>query len=145
MRVILQRVLRASVSVEGKTVGAIKDGLLLFVGFGREDEEDVLDTAADKILNLRIFSDENGKLNLSLLDQKYSVLAISQFTLYANCTRGRRPDFTHAAHPDKASHLFELFKTKLKEKGVHTESGVFAADMLVDLVNDGPVTISLEF
>ena len=145
MRVIMQRVLRASVSVEGKTVGAIKDGLLLFVGFGREDEEDVLDTAVDKILNLRIFSDENGKLNLSLLDQKYSILAISQFTLYANCTRGRRPDFTHAAHPDKAAHLFELFKAKLREKGVPTESGIFAADMQVDLVNDGPVTISLEF
>ena len=145
MRVIMQRVLRASVSVEGKTVGAIKDGLLLFVGFGREGEEDVLDTAVDKILNLRIFSDENGKLNLSLLDQKYSILAISQFTLYANCTRGRRPDFTHAAHPDKAAHLFELFKAKLREKGVHTESGIFAADMQVELVNDGPVTISLEF
>ncbi|MGI6198485.1 MAG: D-aminoacyl-tRNA deacylase [Candidatus Cloacimonadaceae bacterium] len=145
MRVILQRVLKASVSVEGKVVGAIRDGLLLFVGFGREDEEEVLDTAVDKILNLRIFSDENGKLNRSLLDENYSILAISQFTLYANCTRGRRPDFTKAAQPDKASHLFELFKTKLKEKGVHTESGIFAADMLVELINDGPVTISLEF
>jgi D-tyrosyl-tRNA(Tyr) deacylase len=145
MRVIMQRVLKASVSVEGKVVGAIRDGLLLFVGFGREDEEEVLDTAVDKILNLRIFSDENGKLNRSLLDENYSILAISQFTLYANCTRGRRPDFTKAAQPDKASHLFELFKTKLKEKGVHTESGIFAADMLVELINDGPVTISLEF
>ena len=145
MRVILQRVLKASVSVEGEVVGAIRDGLLLFVGFGREDEEEVLDTAVDKILNLRIFSDENGKLNRSLLDENYSILAISQFTLYANCTRGRRPDFTKAAHPDKASHLFELFKTRLKDKGVHTESGVFAADMLVELINDGPVTISLEF
>lgn len=145
MRVVLQRVLRASVSVEGKTVGAIQDGLLLFVGFGREDEEEVLDTAVDKILNLRIFSDENGKLNRSLLDENYSILAISQFTLYANCTRGRRPDFTKAAQPDKAAHLFELFKTRLREKGVHTESGIFAADMRVELVNDGPVTISLEF
>ena len=145
MRVVLQRVLRASVSVEGKTVGAIQDGLLLFVGFGREDEEEVLDTAVDKILNLRIFSDENGKLNLSLLDKKYSVLAISQFTLYANCSRGRRPDFTHAAHPDKAARLLELFKAKLKERGMQTESGVFTADMLEDLVNDGPITINLEF
>lgn len=145
MRVIMQRVLKASVSVEGEVVGAIGDGLLLFVGFGREDEVEVLDVAVDKILNLRIFSDENGKLNRSLLDEHYSILAISQFTLYANCTRGRRPDFTKAAQPDKAIHLFELFKTRLREKGVHTESGIFAADMRVELVNDGPVTISLEF
>ena len=145
MRVILQRVSQASVSVEGKEVGAIQKGLLLLLAFGREDEEAVLDAAVEKIINLRIFSDATGKMNRSLLDEKASILVVSQFTLYADCNRGRRPDFTKAAIPSKASHLFDLFLSRLKTRGIHTQSGVFAADMQVKLINDGPVTISLEF
>lgn len=145
MRVTLQRVTHASVSVDGSVTGAIEAGLLVFVGFGREDDESVLDTAIRKILELRIFYDPSGKLNLSVLDIGGSILAISQFTLYANCTRGRRPDFTQAAAPEKARNLFESFVSRLQQTGVNTQTGIFAADMKVELLNDGPVTINLEF
>lgn len=145
MRLTLQRVSRAQVSVEGTTTGAIGQGLLVFVGFGAGDDASLIEPAIQKILELRIFCDEKGKLNLSLLDTKGAILAVSQFTLYANCKRGRRPDFTKAAAPELARELFELFVTKLRQRGIETQTGIFAADMQVELVNEGPVTINLEF
>ncbi len=145
MRAVLQRVSRASVSVEGKTVASIEKGLLVLVGFGREDTEAVLEPAVEKILQLRIFADSEGKMNCSTLDLGSSVLLVSQFTLYADCSRGRRPDFFNAAMPVKASKLFDMLVSRFKSRGLHVESGIFAADMQVELVNDGPVTISLEF
>lgn len=145
MRVTLQRVKYARVRVRDELVGAIEEGLMVLVGFGDMDEVDVLDTAIRKILELRIFSDAAGKMNLSLLDTKGAILAISQFTLYANCSRGRRPDFTHAAHPQKARELFDLFVAKIRQQGIPIQTGIFAEDMQVELLNDGPVTINLEF
>ncbi|NLK49911.1 MAG: D-tyrosyl-tRNA(Tyr) deacylase [Candidatus Cloacimonetes bacterium] len=145
MRVTLQRVKYARVRVRDELVGTIEEGLMVLVGFGDMDEVDVLDTAIRKILELRIFSDDAGKMNLSLLDTKGAILAISQFTLYANCSRGRRPDFTHAAHPQKARELFDLFVAKIRQQGIPIQTGIFAEDMQVELLNDGPVTINLEF
>lgn len=145
MRITLQRVSSASVTVMGERVGAIKQGLVALVGFGHEDDETIINTAVSKITGLRIFNDTAEKMNLSLLDTKGAILAISQFTLYANCKRGKRPDFTQAAPPDKANHLFELFVTRLRDLGIDTQTGIFAADMKVSLINDGPVTINLEF
>ncbi|NLO11919.1 MAG: D-tyrosyl-tRNA(Tyr) deacylase [Candidatus Cloacimonetes bacterium] len=145
MRVTLQRVKYARVRVRDELVGTIEEGLMVLVGFGDMDEVDVLDTAIRKILELRIFSDAAGKMNLSLLDTKGAILAISQFTLYANCSRGRRPDFTHAAPPQKARELFDLFVAKIRQQGIPIQTGIFAEDMQVELLNDGPVTINLEF
>jgi len=145
MRLTLQRVKHAQVSVDGQPVGAIQAGLLAFVGFGREDDASVLDPAIKKMLELRIFCDAAGKLNLSLQDIGGSVLAISQFTLYANCGRGRRPDFTQAAAPELARSLFDLFVDKIRQSDIPIQTGIFAADMQVELLNDGPVTINLEF
>lgn len=144
MRLTLQRVRHASVSVDGVITGSIGNGLLAFVGFGREDDGSVIEPAIRKMLELRIFCDEAGKLNRSLLDNGGSVLAISQFTLYANCSRGRRPDFTQAAPPKLAGWLYETFVNRLREIGIVTQTGVFAADMQVELLNDGPVTINLQ-
>ncbi|MCB5229578.1 MAG: D-tyrosyl-tRNA(Tyr) deacylase [Candidatus Cloacimonetes bacterium] len=145
MRVTLQRVKYARVRVRDELVGTIEEGLMVLVGFGDMDEVDVLDTAIRKILELRIFIDAAGKMNLSLLDTKGAILAISQFTLYANCSRGRRPDFTHAAPPQKARELFDLFVAKIRQQGIPIQTGIFAEDMQVELLNDGPVTINLEF
>ena len=145
MRVTLQRVKYARVRVRDELVGTIEEGLMVLVGFGDMDEVDVLDTAIRMILELRIFSDAAGKMNLSLLDTKGAILAISQFTLYANCSRGRRPDFTHAAPPQKARELFDLFVAKIRQQGIPIQTGIFAEDMQVELLNDGPVTINLEF
>ena len=145
MRIVLQRVLSASVEVEGSTVGKIGSGLLVFVGFCDEDEAEKIPAAISKLINLRIFADEAGKLNLSLLDTGGAILAISQFTLYANCSRGRRPDFTHAAAPAKALELYNLFVAGLRELPLKVETGIFAADMKVSLLNDGPITIILDF
>ena len=131
MRLTLQRVTHASVSVDGRVTGSIQGGLLAFVGFGREDDASVLEPAIRKMLELRIFCDEAGKLNLSLLDIGGAVLAISQFTLYADCSRGRRPDFTQAAAPHKARELFDAFVVILRDKGIPTQTGIFAADMKV--------------
>jgi D-tyrosyl-tRNA(Tyr) deacylase len=145
MRILLQRVLSASVEVDGKKVGAIGQGLLLFVAFGKEDRDEVVPAAVRKVKEMRIFSDANGKLNLSLEEIGGQALVVSQFTLYANCTRGRRPDFTPAASPAQAEHLYSLFIHQLRAEGIHTQTGIFAADMKVSLVNDGPVTFHLEF
>ncbi len=145
MRITLQRVSKAICRVDGKITGQIESGLLMFVGFTDTDTESILPTALRKCLELRIFEDENGKLNKSLIDQAGSLLVISQFTLYANCSRGRRPDFTHAAEPNKARELYDRFVSLCKESGVITETGIFAANMQVELINEGPITINLEF
>jgi len=145
MRAILQRVTRAEVRVDGKTSGKIDAGLVVLVGFGHLDTQDVIPTAVKKIRELRIFSDAAGKMNLSLDDIAGSILAISQFTLYANCARGRRPDFTHAAPPERARELYDHFVHTLRAANIPTQTGIFAADMKLELLNDGPVTIVLEF
>lgn len=145
MRVLIQRVLSARVEVEGKVCGEIGPGILLFVGFGRDDTESLLPSAVKKIREMRLFSDANGKLNLSVEDTKGSLLAVSQFTLYANCSRGRRPDFTPAAPPDLAERLYDRFVEMLREIGIPVQTGIFAADMKVSLVNDGPVSFILDF
>ena len=145
MRVVLQRVSEASVSIAGRVVGEIQDGLVLLVGFSDEDVEENLDWMADKIRGLRVFSDEGGKMNLSLEDVAGDLLVISQFTLYGDTRKGRRPSFVHAAHPDLAIPLYERFLGLLKEKAPgRVESGEFGAMMDVALVNAGPVTLVLE-
>lgn len=145
MRVLVQRVSSARVEVEGRSVGAIGEGLLLFVGFGREDHSALLPAAIRKILEMRVFSDSDGKLNLDVQEVGGGLLVVSQFTLYANCSRGRRPDFTPAAPPQLAEELFDEFVYLLRESPVPVQSGIFAADMQVSLVNAGPVTFLLEF
>jgi len=144
MRAVVQRVSQANVKVDGKIVGEINKGLLVFLGVGKEDDEKDLDYMIDKILGLRIFEDENGKLNLSLMDIQGELLVISQFTLYGNVKKGKRPSFTDAADPDIANKYYELFIEKAREKGVKTEHGIFGADMKVSLINDGPVTILID-
>ncbi|MFS8541389.1 MAG: D-tyrosyl-tRNA(Tyr) deacylase [Tissierellales bacterium] len=144
MRAVVQRVSQANVKVDGKIVGEINKGLLVFLGVGKEDDEKDLDYMIDKILGLRIFEDENGKLNLSLMDIQGELLVISQFTLYGNVKKGKRPSFTDAADPDIANKYYELFIQKAREKGVKTEHGIFGADMKVSLINDGPVTILID-
>ncbi len=143
MKVVLQRVLEGSVNVEGKVVGQIKRGYVLLVGIGKDDNESVVEKMADKIVGLRINEDENGKMNLSIQDVKGDILSISQFTLYANCKKGRRPSFDEAGSPEEAKRLYEYFNECLKVQGMHVETGVFQADMKVSLINDGPVTIIL--
>ena len=145
MRITLQRVSKAVCYVDDKITGQIETGLLIFVGFSSIDTEAVLPLAVRKCLELRIFEDENGKMNKSVSDINGSVLVISQFTLYANCQRGRRPDFTQAAPPGKAKELYEEFVHLFKQTEINVQTGIFAAKMQIELVNEGPVTINLEF
>ena len=144
MKVVLQRVSRASVEVDGAVVGEIGKGFVALVGIGRGDDEAVVAWMAEKTAVLRVFEDEGGKMNRSVQDVGGGILAISQFTLYGDCRKGRRPAFTSAADPKDAVRLYELYVDKLKEQGVPVETGIFAADMQVSLVNDGPVTTLLE-
>ncbi len=144
MKVILQRVTHASCVVDEQVTGEIKDGYMALVGISTEDQKDVLEKMADKVVNLRVFSDEEGKMNRSLLDVKGEILSISQFTLYADAKKGRRPSFTHAAKPDVSLPMYNQFNELLKAKGVHVETGIFGADMKISLLNDGPVTIILD-
>ncbi|MDE6849400.1 MAG: D-tyrosyl-tRNA(Tyr) deacylase [Ruminococcus sp.] len=144
MRIVLQRVTHASVAVDGKTTGKIDNGYLLLFGVGKDDTESDCERLADKIINLRIFSDENGKINLSLKDVGGSLLVVPQFTLYADCRKGNRPNFIQAGSPDEANRLFEYFTEYCRKKGQHVETGVFGADMKVELLNDGPFTVVLE-
>lgn len=144
MRIILQRSKEASVTIDGDQVGAISHGLVLLVGVTHEDTLKEVDYLVDKVVNLRIFEDEQGKMNHSLLDTGGAILSVSQFTLYGDTRKGRRPSFTEAAKPDMASDLYDLFNDRLKEKGVQVETGRFGADMDVQLTNDGPVTLILE-
>ena len=144
MRALLQRVTHASVTVEGHIVGQIGLGLLILLGIGQDDNETHIKTLVDKIVNLRIFGDDEGKMNRSLLDVHGEALVVSQFTLYADVRKGRRPSFTNAAPPAIAEPLVERFKDALTAHGVKVEAGIFGADMKVELLNDGPVTIWLD-
>ena len=144
MRLVIQRVTQASVTVSGSVVGAINKGYLVLVGIGQNDTETIVEKMADKMMRLRIFSDENDKINLSLDDVGGELLIVSQFTLYANCKKGRRPDFLAAARPEVAIPLYEKFVALCREKGFHTETGEFGAYMQVDSLNDGPLTIILD-
>lgn len=144
MRAVVQRVKEASVVVEKDVVGKIDKGLLVFLGVGEEDTSKDLEYMLDKILGLRIFQDENDKMNLSLIDIEGELLVVSQFTLYGDVRKGRRPSFTESAHPDIAEKLYEEFIKNAKSKGVKVEKGIFGAHMDVNLVNDGPVTILLD-
>lgn len=144
MRILLQRVSEASVKIEGKINGQIGHGLLLLVGICAEDNQDDIDWLIQKIVNMRIFSDENGKMNLSIQDIQGEILLISQFTLHASTKKGNRPSFIEAARPEIAIPLYENFITQLKLSNLKLETGVFGADMKVSSVNDGPVTIWLD-
>ena len=141
---MVQRVSRAEVRVEGAVVGRIGSGLLLLVAVEKGDDAAIIDTFADKVVNLRIFPDEAGRMNRSYLEEKTSLLAVSQFTLAGSLERGRRPSFEHAAPPDVARLLFDRFVEKLRGSGVKVETGQFRAMMEVELVNEGPVTFVLE-
>lgn len=143
MKVIIQRSLSASCVVNDKPVGKIDKGYVLLVGFTDGDNEKIIDKMVNKIINLRIFSDENDKLNLSLKDIKGSVLSISQFTLYATLD-GRRPSFTKALKYDAAKKLYDMFNNKLRENNINVEEGIFGEDMKISLINDGPVTITID-
>lgn len=144
MKVLVQRVISSEVKVDGKIVGQSGPGLLLFVGFTETDTSKEIDYMVDKVINLRIFDDETGVMNRSLLDINGSILSISQFTLYADASKGRRPSYIKALNGKKATILYDEFNNKLKNTGIPTETGIFGADMKVSLTNDGPVTIMLE-
>ena len=144
MRSILQRVTRASVEVDGEIVGKIENGLLILLGVSDDDTEKDMKYIADKALNLRIFSDENDKMNLSVQDINGELLIISQFTLYGDCRKGRRPSFEQAGKPDYANMMYEKFIAYCSENGLNVQHGIFGADMKVSLLNNGPVTIMLD-
>ena len=144
MKVVLQRVKYAKVTVDDEIVGSIDKGYLILLGIGHEDDENTVDKYVKKISNLRIFEDENNKMNKSIIDICGDILVVSQFTLYADCTRGNRPSFVNAGKPERANELYEYFKKKCSEYVNKVESGVFGADMKVELLNDGPVTIILD-
>lgn len=144
MRAVLQRVKEASVTVEGQVTGKIGPGLLVLLGVGKGDGDADLDFMVDKIPTLRIFEDDAGKMNRSLLDTSKALLAVSQFTLYADTSRGRRPSFIDAMPPDEAKATYARFCSRCRDLGLTVEEGVFAADMKVALINDGPVTIVLD-
>lgn len=144
MRTILQRVKSCSVAVDGEITGAINGGLLVFLGIAPQDGKRERDWMIDKIINLRIFADDDGKMNLSLLDTGGALLVVSQFTLYGDCRRGRRPGYSQAAPPDIAEPLYEDFVAAMRKRGVTVETGTFGADMDVSLINDGPVTLLLD-
>jgi len=144
MRALIQRVSKASVKVEEQTISKIGKGLLILLGVGHDDGEEQVSVLADKVSNLRIFEDDQGKTNLSVLDVKGEAIVVSQFTLYADTRKGRRPSFTDAALPEVAEPLVDRFVELLRKRGVSTQTGKFGAHMEVEIHNDGPVTIWLE-
>ena len=143
MKVVLQRSKQSKVTIDGKINGKIDHGYVALVSFTNGDNIEIIDKMIKKIINLRIFTDENDKMNLSILDTKGSILSISQFTLYADTTKGNRPSFINALNPTEATKLYDIFNQKLSEF-VHVETGIFGADMKVEIYNDGPVTIILD-
>lgn len=144
MRVVIQRAKEARVEVNHKIIGKIDHGFVLLVGFNPDDTKEVVDKLVNKIVGLRIFSDEDEKMNLSLKDVNGEILSISQFTLYANCKKGKRPSFIEVARPEIAIPLYNYFNERIASEGISVETGEFGADMKVYLMNDGPVTIILD-
>lgn len=144
MRAVVQRVIKGSVAIENETVGSIGTGLVVLLGVGAGDTEEDADYLAEKIANLRIFEDDGGKLNLSVLDIKGEILAVSQFTLFGDCRKGRRPNFSGAAPAAEAEALYEKFVDKLRGRGIPVSTGRFQTMMLVEIHNDGPVTMLLD-
>ena len=144
MKLVIQRVKHASVTVDNKIVGKIEKGYMVLLGVGPEDTTKEADYLVQKLIKLRVFEDENGKMNLSLKDINGELLIISQFTLYADCSGGNRPSFSNAAKPDKANELYEYFVEQCRNQNIKVECGIFGADMKVELLNDGPVTIIME-
>lgn len=144
MKALIQRVKRASVNIDGEVFSSVQTGLLIFVGVEKNDEKENAQKLADKIINLRIFEDENEKMNRSVLDVNGEVLVVSQFTLCSDCKKGTRPSFDNAAPVDKAVELYEFFAQKIEEYGLKTRTGKFQASMQIELINDGPVTFMLE-
>lgn len=144
MRAVVQRVKKSHVEVDGRTTGRIDKGLMVLLGVSEDDEASDIDYMVDKITNLRIFEDDEGKMNLSLLDVKGELLVVSQFTLYGDCRKGRRPSFIKAARPDKAQELYELFVKRTRDMNIETQTGIFQAEMTVYIENDGPVTLIVD-
>ncbi|WP_329503844.1 D-aminoacyl-tRNA deacylase [Pediococcus pentosaceus] len=144
MRVVIQRVSKASVTIEENVVGKVGPGFMLLVAFNDEDTDADLDFAVRKIVNMRIFEDEQAKMNLSINDVRGAILSVSQFTLFASTKKGNRPSFTKSGNPELASKLYDQFNAKLRATGIEVQTGQFGADMQVELVNDGPVTIVLD-
>lgn len=144
MKIVVQRVKNAQVEVEGKTVGKINQGFLVLLGVTHGDTKEQADYLVKKLCNLRVFKDENDKMNLGLKDINGELLIVSQFTLYADCSNGNRPSFINAGKPEQAEKLYEYFCEKCSENNIHIEKGIFGADMKVSLLNDGPVTIIIE-
>ena len=144
MRVLVQRCDKALVRVNDNVVGSINKGLMILVGFTEGDNFDTIKCMADKIVNLRVFDDENGIMNKSILDKSYSILSVSQFTLYGDASKGRRPSYVNALNGSLAKPLYDKFNEELRKHGVEVETGSSGADMKVELINDGPVTIMLE-
>lgn len=144
MKLVVQRVKNAQVEVDGNVVGKIGKGFLVLLGVTHEDTKEQADYLVKKLCKLRVFTDENGKMNLGLKEVKGELLIISQFTLYADCTGGNRPSFIQAAKPDQANEIYEYFCAECEKNGINVQKGIFGADMKVNLLNDGPVTIILE-
>ena len=144
MRVLVQRCDKANVKVDSNIVGSINKGLMILVGFTEGDNFDTIKYMADKVVNLRVFDDENGIMNKSLLDKSFSILSVSQFTLYGDASKGRRPSYVNALNGSLAKPLYDKFNEELRKYGIKVETGIFGADMKVELINDGPVTIMLE-
>jgi len=144
MKVVIQRSKKSNVKINNKTVGEIEKGLVVFLGVGKNDSIEDIDYLVNKIINLRIFEDDEGKMNNSLIDTNGEVLLVSQFTLYAETKKGRRPSFINAGAPDKAEEYYELFKDKLIKQGIILQTGTFQTEMEVNITNDGPVTIIID-
>lgn len=144
MRVLVQRCDKALVRVNDNVVGSIDKGLMILVGFTEGDNFDTIKYMVDKIVNLRVFDDENGIMNKSLLDKSFSILSVSQFTLYGDASKGRRPSYINALNGSLAKPLYDKFNEELRKYGIKVETGIFGGDMKVELINDGPVTIMLE-
>ena len=144
MRVLLQRVNKASVKINNKNFSSINNGLLVFLGIQTKDSIEDVEYLVRKIINLRIFNDENGLMNLSILDKQYSIMLVSQFTLYGNCKKGNRPSFINAEKPEKAKILYQLFIDELNKYNINLKTGKFGANMTVNLINSGPVTLWID-